>query len=49
MGTILRLLLTRFLPGRLAWVVTAFLVARAMTRPSEPVPVREPITRSPER
>ncbi|MFN8620838.1 MAG: hypothetical protein U0869_08860 [Chloroflexota bacterium] len=42
MGMILRLLLTRLLPGRLAWVVAAFLFSKAMAarRQQTPVPVR---------
>ncbi len=42
MGMILRLLLTKLLPGRLAWVVTAFVIGRALAahRQPSPVPVR---------
>jgi hypothetical protein len=42
MGTIIRLLFTKLLPGRLAWVVAAFVVGRALAaRRANPVPVRE--------
>lgn len=42
MGMILRLLLTRLLPARFAWVVTAFVLGRALAarRRPQPVPVR---------
>jgi hypothetical protein len=30
MGTLIRLLLTRLLPARLAWVVAAFVLGRAL-------------------
>lgn len=42
MGMILRLLLTKLLPARLAWVVAAFVFGRALAarRRPEAVPVR---------
>jgi hypothetical protein len=32
MGTLLRLLATRFLPGRIGWVLAAWVVARLLAR-----------------
>ena len=40
MGTIIRLLIMKFLPARIAWVVGAFVLARVLTnrreRPTDP-------------
>ena len=32
MGTLLRLIVTRFLPGRLGWVIAAWVIARLLAR-----------------
>jgi hypothetical protein len=41
MGPLFRLVLTRFLPARFAWVVTAFILARAFAARRRTEPRRE--------
>ena len=40
MGTLIRLLLLKFLPARLAWIISAFILARVLAgrreRPASP-------------
>jgi hypothetical protein len=50
MGTLLRLLIARFLPGRIGWVIAAWVVARLLARrqaesTARPAPRRvQPVT-----
>jgi hypothetical protein len=44
MGILVKILLTKFLPARLAWVAAAFVLGRALAarREAVPVPSRRP-------